>query len=739
MTMGASRVIYSISDLSLYVDTLDAGYVLVYGAFERGEPFTPIPCTTVDELERWFGRSILSSTDPLGAKVGLMQGAKFLIVRLIHCTDPADPSTTDALCSTLTVQDRGAVAIPARVTSGTGPWTIRVPAGGTTTGTEVENFTFVTDVSDKFKITVGAHGPYTVTLSGTDVSAATVAGQINAGSDYLTADVVNGKLRVYANTVTDNLVIGSVSNDAYTVLGIGEGTYAIDAGNNGLTVAIHGQSSQPITLDAGVLTVSGLFVALDDLLGAALSVENGTLVVSTTETGVSATITMSGTARSDLGFSGSQQTGSVGTPQDTLTFSAKNPGAWGDDLRIHIYDNPLDPNNSFDVRITYAGQPTLNEFWARLNMDIASDRYVVTYLNARSRLVNVTNEESINTAPVNRPAVDTTGTVLDNGSDGSALGTPDYIGDDLAQTGIYAGDKTDIAIDAMIPSSSNVSVQQALTAWAEDRGLVNYCQLPAGLDQDDALGWRNGDDPWTFEKWDNMHMFLEYGRPLVYDSRFDRQVEIPNLWLLAACISKNDVFYDYSHDPTGPRRGVVQMVEGLDVNLNDFPGYQDLFADQQVNYLEMTKSEGAVFWESYTTLIANSSMRNLNVVRFLLYMKRVFMPVLRTFLKEPNHPTTWKLVDQTLRPQLELWKTQGQIYSYLLQTDRDAVMDNDGTLRGAILNTGQEIQQGIYNARVLIQPTLAIRYFQFTVGVLATGEPYANFEEMHTLPGWVRK
>jgi len=115
------------------------------------------------------------------------------------------------------------------------------------------------------------------------------------------------------------------------------------------------------------------------------------------------------------------------------------------------------------------------------------------------------------------------------------------------------------------------------------------------------------------------------------------------------------------------------------------------------------------------------------------------MPVLRTFIQEPNHPDTWKMVHLALEPQLRLWKTQGSIYSYMLQTDRNAFFADDGALKGAVLNTGQEIQQGIYNARVLIQPTHAIRYFQFTVGVLATGELYANFSEMHTLPGWVRR
>ena len=110
----------------------------------------------------------------------------------------------------------------------------------------------------------------------------------------------------------------------------------------------------------------------------------------------------------------------------------------------------------------------------------------------------------------------------------------------------------------------------------------------------------------------NPHLSLWYGRPDCYDPRYDRLYSIPNLGLLAACLAKTDIYNDTSFAPVGPRRGVVEMVEGIDWNLNDYPGYQDEFAENQINFLELTQTEGAVFWQQNTTLIANSSLQNVS-------------------------------------------------------------------------------------------------------------------------------
>jgi len=744
MGMGAARVIWSFNDLSLYVKQLMAGYVFALIQAERGPLWTPVPVTSVDEYERWFGRTFTGSVDPLVIKIGLMQGAKFIIMRVVHCTDASDPSTMTAVASSVTLEDQGAAQLPASIATDPDPFTITAPAAGTVTGTEVGPFTFGVGASDAFKVKVGTHDAQTVTLVGAGITAETVAGQINAGTDYLTATVANGRIKVTANVVTDDLEIQAVTNDAYTHLGLTVAVYDATAGTDSLVLAIHGQSDQTFTLTAGIRSAAQIQADLADVLGASLSVSGGVLTIRTTETGASATLQVKNTSTctTALGVDNDVHSGSVGTVQDTLTFAAKNPGVWGDGLKVYPMENRLDTNGSFDVKVTYSEQGGLNEYWKQVNMDPESDRYVVNYINARSKLITVTDLASVSAAPNNRPAYSTTGVALTGGNDGLAdFADNDWIGDELAHTGIYAADiisdRTDMALHYIIPGTTSYAVAQALTAYCEDRGLMAHIMVPSGGDPEDALEYRNGESPWTFEKWNNAHLALQFGRPTLYDAKYDAHREAcSNLGLWAVCLAK---IQDTSRAPAGPEFGTVQMVEGIDFNLASYPGYQDEFADNQINFLELTRTEGAVFWQQNTTLIANSSMQSIGIMNFLLAMKKMFMPVLRQFINKPNHPDTWGEVHRILEPQLRIWKARGDIYSFELETDRHAVFDDTGALRGAVLNTEEEIQQRIYHARVLVQPTQDIEYFEFEVGVLATGELYSNFSSMHTLPGWIRR
>ena len=751
MSLGAARVIYSINDLSLYIDNILAGYVIYVGEFERGPIYTPVPVTTQDEMERWFGRTYDGSLDPLIVKSGLMQGAKFLIIRIVNLGDQADVTSMTSVAATATLTDQGDSPMAAEMTSDEGPWLIKAPAPGSMYGRASENYTFGYQVSDLFKFQAGAKTAVEFSLTGVNQSAQDVADQINAAdtentivaSAYRPAVGVADVVKITAVAVGDSVKILATStpgHSAYGILGFDIGTYQAQLGNNVFSVAIHGQATQNFTLTSGLRNSTQITQDLSTLLGGRVRIDGAKFKIITIETGVSATVqATSSIGRTELGFNATVFSGSAaGTPQPTLKITAKDPGAWGNSVLVQTFANRIDPTK-FDVRVVYIQQPSLNEFFTGVTMDSTSDRYVVNFINGRSLLITVEDKASATEFPLNMPAFDSVGVQLLTGDDGDPVDTQDWIGDPLAQTGMYAARKTDESIDIMIASTSDAVVIQTLVGLAEDEGLIAYAMVPEDFDPEDALSWRNGEDIYTFEKFNNCHLFLEYGRPDFYDSRMDQTVSIPNLGMFASRITQNDVLYDYSHAPVGPRRGTVNFVEGLDWNLDTYPGYQDEFADNQINYLEMTKSEGAVFWEQQTALIANSSMQQLNVMRFLLVMKRMFMPVLRTFIEEPNHPVTWGEVHRVLEPQLMLWKSQRMIYSYYLQTDRDAFFDDSGELKNAVLNTGQEIQQGIYHARVLIQPTLAIRYFEFEVGVLATGTPYVNYSTMHTLPGWVRR
>jgi len=54
-----------------------------------------------------------------------------------------------------------------------------------------------------------------------------------------------------------------------------------------------------------------------------------------------------------------------------------------------------------------------------------------------------------------------------------------------------------------------------------------------------------------------------------------------------------------------------------------------------------------------------------------------------------------------------------------------------------VLNTGPDIDWGIYRCRMLIQPVRQIFYFVIEMGIMRTGEPFVNYRDLYALPGWL--
>ncbi len=152
---GAARAIVTTAEAAIYVDQINKGYTIVVIRCERGPVWEPVLIASWDEFERTFGSTWSLSTDPLVLKMGLLQGAKFIAIRAVHCTDVTDQNTSTAVCSSVTVNDRGDIPTSGKVISGAGAWNVIAATPGSVTGTEVENFTFGLGTSDKLLIAVG--------------------------------------------------------------------------------------------------------------------------------------------------------------------------------------------------------------------------------------------------------------------------------------------------------------------------------------------------------------------------------------------------------------------------------------------------------------------------------------------------------------------------------------------------------------------------------------------------------
>jgi hypothetical protein len=744
-TRGAARVIRSIADLSFYAEEIGECVVAVLADVERGKPWEPIYCKTLDEFERQCGRTWTRSSDPLVIRTGLMQGANFAVIRLLNCVDPGDKSTCTAKKASLVLNDRGSQSTPARVVAKRGPYAFNKEHGGRFDSNELGPFHIVENVNDKLLLQVSSDvAPQSVTLTaGTSVTADAIASEINAATDKINASVVDGKLRLEASNVADSLIILSVDNDAYSALGVREGVYAPVAGNNVLTLSVDDGADQTFTFPEGAFTSGQVANLLTTLDGAMASSSGGCLVITGVDVGSQHSITIKDcSAAPYLGIDVATYRGYSGTAKDTLRIEAESEGAWGNYLKVSIYENAFD-SSLFDMRIAYSNQGGLNEYHSGLTMDHNAPNYVVTVLNAASMLVRVYDLGSTNPDVVRNPRIDEAGTFLTGGDNGLPLTIQDYIGDPVEQTGIWALDKIQNSIDVIVPGTQSVTVLQAIAAYCENgRLMMAHCNTPAGYDPYEAKKWRMGEAPYTHEAFNSHLLTLYFGRPLVYDPRTDKRIFVSNLGHLAAVLTKTTNRSGYSYAPAGFRRGTVDLVEGLDFNLADYPGVHDMMSDAGINALIISREQGleqAVFWEQFTTQTMSSALRDINVMRFILMMQKTLTPVLYLFLWEPNHPITWREIYRTLKPTFDKWAERMDIYAYQLQMDQDAYFDvNTGELKAAIINSGYDIDQGIYHCRFFIQPTRAIRIIDAVTAVTRTGELFSQYTILKQLPAWWR-
>lgn len=755
MTLGAARVRWYTNDMSGFVDNTVTGYVIMVLQTERGPVGVPQIVDNLVVYSRKFGRKVPWTTDPLIAEMALREGARLIIIRACSYSDVHDPTSITAKKSRVTISDRGAVPLPASITGTVaGPYVFFQASSGKAEGTETGPFSIGAGVNDRIVLSVTEGEDQEVTLTaGLLQSAGSIAEQINAQTNGVKVSAVNDRIVIEGNSAGDSVTIHDCQNDAYSTLGLGIQEYPATPGTDRLVISVNGGADQVFTLGpvdgssaAFSLSSSQVATQLATLLNARAYSVGGRVRLVSSQTGATRSIQVreTSTASAVIGFDAGIHEGYSGLAQPTLSFESKDPGSWGNHLKIQISESVLKADDHFSVKVVYGLQGELTETYTDLNMDPDSVHYAPNYINERSELVVATDERSANVAPANRPMANLFGYPLTGGDDGDPMKDSDWIGSPVFQTGIYAIDKVwNMAMDFMVPGSNSATVYNAMTAYAESRqDLIAYGVIPANMTPEEAVDYRLGNAPWSHPAFNSHRFALFYGMPLVYDDMDDTRKHIACLGHLAACICRNDNDYGEHIAFVGAKRGTVTLMEGIDFNVQSYrsTGYADLFAEHGINYLFISRMqgiEGGMFWEQRTTQRDASSTRNLNVVRLITMMNRSLLPVLWLFLFDPNHPVTWRQVYRELLPAFESWKAKYKIYDFGLQCDEMAYFSG-GELKNAVLNSGLDIARGIYNARALIQATEAITYLDFTLGLTRAGEAFEQFNEIKTLPGYIR-
>lgn len=154
-----------------------------------------------------------------------------------------------------------------------------------------------------------------------------------------------------------------------------------------------------------------------------------------------------------------------GSPDDTLTLRAANPGTWGNSISITIQNSVLDDH--FDVIVYYGGVASGNvvERFTDLNMTVTSARYALSVINAGSAYIFASDAGSLATGGTRNPATASL-QPLASGQNGDPLTESDLVN---------AVTELDVVTNALVlnvPGVTSATAVNALISYAESRDDV---------------------------------------------------------------------------------------------------------------------------------------------------------------------------------------------------------------------------------------------------------------------------
>jgi len=188
----------------------------------------------------------------------------------------------------------------------------------------------------------------------------------------------------------------------------------------------------------------------------------------------------------------------------------------------------------------------------------------------------------------------------------------------------------------------------------------------------------------------------------------------------------NDWSENESYVPAGMRRGRILNALGVDVNVGGRGrlGDGNLVANNQLNPICVFNDAGSVVWGAQTLQRVPSLLREVNVRRMLIVIKKVTAAYARVYIHQPNDPRTWREFYRGLEPRFREWKSQRWFYDYRIFCDQDAKGLDD-----AKLNIPESVQRGEFKCLMFVKPVVGIKWIMLDAVITRLD---ANFEESIT-------
>lgn len=392
-------------------------------------------------------------------------------------------------------------------------------------------------------------------------------------------------------------------------------------------------------------------------------------------------------------------------PVDTLVVSASSVGAWGNALKVKVIDSATDDTALFTLEVYI--NDTLVETLTDLSMDDTSDNYVES---VKSNYVTLEDKESATAAPANMPAKSTgAATALSGGNDGlDDLSDADYTGVEAASTGFYAFNDIDDALQLATPCVTSPVVIAAGLAYCEGRKDIMYvCETPANCDPQDAVDFRKGTGDYSHSMFNSSYGAMYYPKLRVYDSEFAKERSVSVVGDVLGVYAVNDWAANEARVPAGTRRGRIQNALGVDVNLGkaSLLANANLACENQINPIVNLPDYGLVVWGAQTLQRSSSLLREVNVRRMTLVIKKAITKFAWNYIHEPNDPASWRQFYLAIDPKFREWKSQRFFYDYKIMCDQNAKSLDD-----AKLNIPESVQRGEFRVKMFYKPVVGIKW-----------------------------
>ena len=381
-----------------------------------------------------------------------------------------------------------------------------------------------------------------------------------------------------------------------------------------------------------------------------------------------------------------------------LALRAKNPGTWGEKLRVRVEHHPSDPN-LYNLIVRDSGTGAEERF-LNVSIEATSPRTADKVLKQYSQLVEVVGSPP-GSRPAAHPPVTTGDPFADNapagsyasagtdGDDGSAPGSAQYRGNRANKTGMYALLTTDLFNLLCIPPFTredggdvdSTTLTEALSLCVERRAML-IVDAPGTWNTVAAAVTGMQTPPVSGSDARNAAIFF----PRL------RQPDPEQAGLIADCVPCGAVAGVCARTDT--QRGVWKAPAGLDASLNGVPELSIPLTDAEngqlnplgLNCLRTFPVFGRVVWGSRTLRGADqlaNEWKYVPVRRTALFLEESLYRGTQWVVFEPNDEPLWAQIRLNIGAFMQNLFRQGAFQgktpaeAYFVKCDKETTTQND--------------------------------------------------------------